>query len=187
MVNFDINKTCKLNGCSYKHWAKGFCRNHYERNKKYGSPYYKKTRKVKPIEFYVNKNGCFVVTSHAKANGYPILNIEGTTVNVHRKIYKELFGGIKKGLVIRHKCDNRSCINPEHLEPGTYQDNMDDMAERKRSLHGERNHFAKLDNRKVLEIRSLIGSMTYEEIANMYGVKKGTIYRIAKRITWKHV
>ena len=36
------------------------------------------------------------------------------------------------GLVARHTCDRPQCVNPHHLERGTYQDNSDDMKARGR-------------------------------------------------------
>ncbi len=50
----------------------------------------------------------------------------------YQDFYKTLKGPLPKGVVLRHTCDNRLCMNPNHLEPGTEQDNVRDMMQRQR-------------------------------------------------------
>ena len=47
-----------------------------------------------------------------------------------RYIYQMFKGEIPSGLVIRHTCDNKKCINPDHLILGTYKENTQDYMER---------------------------------------------------------
>ena len=61
---------------------------------------------------YVGLTPCWNCVSHAKAKGYAHVNILGRAHQVDRLIYEELFGFIPEGHVLRHKCDNRACINP---------------------------------------------------------------------------
>jgi hypothetical protein len=56
---------------------------------------------------------------------------------------------------IIYKCDNRKCVNPNHLYIGTHQDNMNDMVERDRQARGEKNGRAKLTYREVKQLRGL--------------------------------
>jgi len=64
--------------------------------------------------------------------GYGYVKIDNRVIRVHRVTYALHYGEIKKGQVIMHKCDNRSCCNPVHLESGTQIENMRDMVSKGR-------------------------------------------------------
>src|SRR5690606_2829424 len=93
---------------------------------------------------------------------------------VHRLAYETWVGPIPDGHIVRHRCDNPPCINPIHLETGTWGDNMKDKVERGRLVVplGSSNGQAKLTEAKVLEMRSLYasGEYTYRDLADLYGV-----------------
>lgn len=83
-------------------------------------------------------NGCVLWTGKPDKQGYGWISTggrNGRDVPVHRAAY-ELFHGviIPPELVARHSCDNPPCVNPYHIEPGTKQDNMDDMYRRNRAV-----------------------------------------------------
>lgn len=70
----------------------------------------------------------------AKALGYGILakGWKQTPYKACRLSYELFVGPIPNGLYIRHKCDNPACVNPNHLEPGTQKQNMQDASKRGR-------------------------------------------------------
>jgi hypothetical protein len=88
-------------------------------------------------------------------------------------------------LEVCHTCDNPSCCNPAHLWRGTHRDNMVDMQRKGRSTPGEDNHRSRVTNEIVRAIRK--STADYDMLAKQYGVCRGTIYSIQKRLTWKHL
>ena len=160
----------------------------------------KQRKSTKDIAGFVNGNGCYICDTYAPAKDnkgenkyYHVTRIfDGikVTTKMHRYVY-ETYNNCKisDGLLIRHKCDNVLCINPDHLELGTYQDNSDDMVERKRSASGEKNPSSKLSNEQAEEIRVLLSKkeVTQTQIAKMYNVSCATITHIKKGNTRTNV
>lgn len=97
-------------------------------------------------------------------------------MGAHRAIWIEAFGDIPSGLVVRHKCDNRSCVNLNHLELGTQADNMMDCSKR-------RTFRSTLTEENVTEIRT--SELKLRELAEKFGVSEGTISRIRNHKRWK--
>lgn len=145
------------------------------------------------IKFKVDKNGCHNCTSHKTDRfGYPRINFRYKNIPMHRYIYTVLKNEIPKGLVIRHKCDNPKCINIEHLEIGTIQDNVNDRHSRGRTsrlarTNGEINGMCKLTKQKVLKILKLKGKYSQAKIGNMFGVSQTQIGLIHRRKSWAHL
>lgn len=183
-------KICDVKNCENKVYIKGLCNAHYLRKRRYGDPNIKKAEAVIKLDFEINENGCFEVISHKPGtNGYPQVQYNKRTSPAHRKVYEEMFGKIPKGLMVRHKCDNRLCINPEHFELGTFEDNMNDKIKRNRQAKGEAVGSHKLTEKEVIEIKTLLKSESIKQvdIARKYKIKPSTLCDIKKGRTWGHV
>lgn len=125
---------------------------------------------------YPELEPCWECSSHkGDAKGYPRHNVNGTNTKMCRTIYSEMYGEIPDGLVVRHKCDNPKCINPNHLEIGTRKDNADD-----RSMRG-RNR-TPLTKEQVVKIRK--DTRPYKLITKDYGIAASTISNIKSRFRW---
>lgn len=136
---------------------------------------------------------CIETTDAKNEHGYGHVRHEGKVVRSHRLAYAQAHGlqlSDLNGVIVRHACDNRACINPAHLVLGTQADNMHDMAARGRNRQpkGERNAKAKLTEAAVVQIRArLANGDACREIALDYGVCNSQISRISTRKTWSHV
>jgi hypothetical protein len=69
-------------------------------------------------------NGCWYRYSRARNTGYTSLEVDGRKVGAHRFAYAAFVGDIPAGLEVDHLCRDRGCVNPEHLELVTRQENL---------------------------------------------------------------
>lgn len=105
----------------------------------------------------------------------------------HRVSWELHYGPIPDGKHVLHRCDNPSCVNPEHLFLGTHADNMADKVSkgRQNTLRGEAVKNSKLTEKEVLEIRS--SGLPYTRLAKLYDVSDVQISNICRRKQWAHV
>ena len=131
----------------------------------------------------VDKSGdCWVWTAALLKTGYGCLRINRKTTRAHRVAYELSVGPIPNGALLRHTCDNRRCVKPEHLLPGTFKDNNQDALDRGRHLCGERDPKAKLSNKDVKEIRlALARGETGRSLSKRYRVDASWISQIKNR------
>lgn len=81
----------------------------------------------------INKtDSCWIWISATSHNGYGVFWLNGGNIRAHRLSYKIHNGDIPEYIHVLHRCDNRICVNPDHLFLGTHSDNMKDMVIKKR-------------------------------------------------------
>jgi hypothetical protein len=81
-------------------------------------------------------NGCRIWEGKKNMHGYGMVKIAKKEHRAHRIVFYALHPNTNPQLVVRHKCDNPACVNPQHLEAGTVQENMMDMVKRGRHRGG---------------------------------------------------
>ncbi len=138
----------------------------------------------------VNKNaqnGCWEHLGCRNIGGYACASYKNRLKPAHRVSWILHNGAIPRGLWVLHKCDNRICVNPDHLFLGTRQDNVDDMV--KKGRHAKHlfacRRLSSEQVKKILEMKR--SGMSYAPICKEFRVVRNTIFQIVKRITHKDV
>ena len=135
------------------------------------------------------RTGCVLWKGARNSKGYGVVSYKGTLHLTHRLSYTEAHPEEDIGdKVILHMCDNRACINPEHLTSGTSMDNTQDMIRKGRMKHysGEENGFAKLTWNAVHDIRRTHAEeKCIKRLCDRYGVAKTTIRNIVNNKSWR--
>lgn len=122
----------------------------------------------------IDENGCWIWNKSCSTSGYGQFILDGVNYGAHRYSYEKTFGEVKDGNVVRHKCGNTRCCNPEHLEEGSHKDNYHDS----KMVHAE----AAKKRRKVW----LICGVKYDTIrqaSKATGIHQGTIIKYTDSIT----
>jgi hypothetical protein len=133
-------------------------------------------------------SGCRVWRGAKTTAGYGTMRWDGKrNQHPHRFAYEIAFGPIPAGIFCLHRCDNRACINPDHLFLGTKGDNNRDRAEKGRNavVVGTQRYNAKLTDDLVRLIRA--SPLRNGEIARLAGVDPSIISEIRAFRRWKHV
>lgn len=138
-------------------------------------------------------SGCWLWTAGLKGGGYGALTVAGRgAVGAHRLSFERHRGPIPAGLFVCHRCDNRACVNPDHLFLGTKSENTKDMCRKGRHAKGVRcgrSRDSRLTDASVAALRAavLTGGFSQRECARWWGVHPATVNRIVTRKIWRHV
>lgn len=188
-----MDRVCTVDGCDGIHLAKGYCGKHYLRIYKRGTLNLSKMMGIgkTPEERFLSRveksEGCWTWKGKPMKNGYGQITVNYKKIWAHRYSWS-LANGRTPVLHILHSCDNPLCVNPAHLREGTPAENSNDAKMRDRIVKGEKVHTAKLNEKKVREIKQRISNGENENViaANLH-VSRTAIYHIRTKQTWAHV
>lgn len=151
-------------------------------------------------------SGCWLWTGPLSYNGYGLLAIwngkASRNIRAHRFNWERAHGPIPPGMHACHRCDVRSCCNPDHIFIGTHADNMQDAVRKGRTsqgaahraiirrvaARGSRNGKALLTEADIPIIRQrLAAGEVARVIAADFGVSPPTISDVKTGRKWSHV
>lgn len=186
--------TCSAPGCESTAKSKGLCVKHYTRLIRYGDIQATKVIVGDDISrlkssMVISATGCWEWSKFRK-NGYGVAGLNGRLEQAHRASWMVFKGEIPEDMQINHKCNNRPCINPDHLYIGDQLQNMKDMSDANRGKwhKGNDNAQSKLNDESVKEIKLMIESgATNRSIAAFFDVSQSCISQIKNGRTWTHV
>lgn len=186
---------CRIDTCVNhigKHGAKGLCSKHYKRYRKHGDPNIlvftpRGASDIEALRFKgwtVTESGCWEWNGHLDPDGYGVVSRDCRPYRAHRLSYEVHIGPIPEGRVICHTCDNRKCINPDHLFHGTSRDNTYDALAKDRLARDEKHGMCKISSNDVLKIRDLYatGRYTQRQLAGQYGISQSQVSNITRGV-----
>lgn len=141
-------------------------------------------------------NGCWEWTAGLRGKtGYGCMKYDGRVQDGHRISWQIYRGKIPSGIFVCHVCDNRRCVNPEHLFLGTQKDNVQDAIKKNR-FHfvpkekqfpkGKIAENRKLTDKQVIDIRNRakIGKINKYALGREFGVDEKAIRLLLKGETY---
>lgn len=130
-------------------------------------------------------SGCYLWDGSYFDSGYGRWQECNKALRAHRVSYAKYKGKIPFGLKVLHRCDNKACVNPEHLYLGTNKRNTRDALQRKRFCVGDRHDKTKIPDAEIKKI--MYDCRPNTVICKEYGVSDALIGQIKRGVTRKHI
>jgi len=124
----------------------------------------------------VTESGCWLWLGSKMPRGYGQIQFLGKKYYAHRLSFEAYKGHIPDGHVVRHTCDEPSCVNPDHLLSGTQKDNTQDCIRRNRFPNGEKNGATRYSDELVQYIRN--SSKGNGDLARELGMDKKYVWEL---------
>lgn len=142
-------------------------------------------------------DSCWLWT--AAGNAYGVFWYKGKSESAHKVAYELFIGPVPENMCVCHRCNNKKCVNPEHLYVASRGVNSAHAAKDGlyKPLGGEKNGQAKLTWEQVKEIRRRYGKVSkhgkgrshkrpsMKALAKEYGVSVATIYDVVHYNSFK--
>lgn len=181
------SRLCSIPDCGNRHEAKGYCKKHYERFAKGGSPDYRLRAANGEVVVFLNEvaarfggNECLIWPFHRNPDGYGTITLNGSSKIASRVVCERVNGPPPSDLHdAAHSCGRGhfGCVSPQHLSWKTREENAADREAHGRTARGVRNGQAKLSDEQVMAIRSSVG-ITQDALAKAYGVTQSHISKL---------
>ena len=125
---------------------------------------------------------CWTWTANTAQKGCGSIKIKGKQVRAHRFSYEIHVGPIPEGGIICHTCDNRRCVNPDHLFIGDNRENQYD------AIRKGRHTSAKLteQQKEHIKMEYIPKKITQRELGAKYGVDPSVISDIVNNKNGYH-
>lgn len=145
-------------------------------------------------------SGCIEYDGARHGNGYRNVGRNGKSWLAHRYAWTLRNGAVPDGLMVLHACDNRACVNVDHLFLGTAKDNTRDMmakgrqkfvgymspnnalAKRRSAYRGDAHRQTKYDAETFKTVKFLYGAERVRQcdIASFLGMSQAQVSRIVR-------
>ena len=148
-------------------------------NTGYVSPYPESVKRRFEMKFIKgNPNECWEWLASRNNNGYGKMAVDnkGKFEYAHRISYKLYKGDVPDGKVVMHSCNNKGCVNPNHLSVGTYSENglnaaKDGLMKNRAYVSGERSGSAKYTDAQIAKALGLLKQgISLSDVANSTGI-----------------
>jgi hypothetical protein len=142
----------------------------------------------------VKGESCWEWSGYRSLHGYGYIKVGLKNIYTHRFSYEIHKGEIPKGVLVCHSCDNRACVNPDHLWLGTDKDNAVDRKNKGRNgkiigIRGEKQWCSKLKEKDIGLIFEMYNNNLYtqKEISVIFGVSPSAISLVIRKKNWVHI